>query len=240
MEYLELELVGLEDLFKLISEHGVLTALVAIVIFVVSMLAKANLLGDITKVFGKFKRKKGIKSSQISVKDSDIIHHEIFNLIDFWVYSKIPTLHLRTDFRTAVFQRYLYIYFKSYKDVLHIFVNDEKYKELDNSELRQALLKLITDIVFEYETEMRKNMLPEVVISRMKSKNNDVLNLTLDLINSICDSDFYNSENNLLKIYSFLNIVLSILENTLSHCEDVSNNINGQMKGLSYGGFTEP
>lgn len=238
MGNLELEILGLEDLFKLISEHGTLTTLIVIIFLVISMLSKANLLGDISKIFTKFKRKER-KISQISVRDSDIIHHEIFNLVDFWVYSKIPTLTLNTEFRTVVFRKYLHIYFKSYKDVLHIFVNGGKFKKLDNSELRQSLLKLITDIVFEYESEMRKVGLPDIIISGMKSKNNDTLNLTMDLINSICDSDFYNSENNLLKIYSFLNIVLSILENTLSHCEEVSNSINGQMVGLTYGGYTE-
>ncbi|CAG7580653.1 MAG: hypothetical protein SLAVMIC_00510 [uncultured marine phage] len=236
--------MSIEDLFDLVAEHGVVTALIVVVIFVVIMLAKANLLGDVFKGIGKKikdrkdKKKKG--NTQIQVKESDIINHEIFNLIDFWVYSKIPTIQLRTDFRTAVFQRYLHIYFKSYKDVLHICVNDGSFKELDNPELRQFLLKIITDIVFDYETEMRRSRIPEIVITRMKAKNNDTLNLTIDLINSICDSNFYNSEHNLLKVYSFLNIVLSILENTMSHCEEVSDSINGELKGLKYGGFQEP
>ena len=236
----------IESLFDLVAEHGVLTALIVVVIFVVVMLAKANLLGDIFKGIGKKiknrknKKNKENNNTQIQVKESDIINHEIFNLIDFWVYSKIPTIQLSTEFRTAVFQKYLHIYFKSYKDILHIHVNDGSYKEMDNPELRQFLLKIITDIVFDYETEMRKARIPEIVISRMKAKNNDTLNLTIDLINSICDSAFYNSEHNLLKVYSFLNIVLSILENTMSHCEEVSESINGELKGLRYDGFIEP
>ena len=239
--------MDIKDLFALVGEHGILTFLIVLVGFVIFMLAKANLLGDVFKGIGKiFKRRGGEKievktsSTQVQVKESDIINHEIFNLIDFWVYSKIPTMELRTDFRTAVFQKYLHIYFKSYKDVLHICVNNGAYKEMDNPELRQNLLKVITDIVFDYESEMRKDKIPEIIITKMKSKNNDALNLTIDLINSICDSDFYNSEHNLLKVYSFLNIVLSILENTMSHCEDVSDNINGELKGLRFGGYKEP
>lgn len=229
---------GISEIFELISEHGIMTTFIAIVISVIVMLARADLLGDIFKWGKKIIVKK--KTIQISVKESDIINHEIFNLVDFWVYSKIPTLSLSTDFRTAVFQRYLHIYFKSYKDILHIFVNAGSYKSLDNSELRKSLLKLITDVVFDYESEMTRSRIPCVVISKMKAKNNDPLNLTIDLINSICDSDFYNSTHNLLKVYSFLNIVLSILENTMSHCEEVSNNINGEMKGFEFNGFVEP
>jgi len=239
MNYLKSEVIS--EIIELVTEHGVITTLLVLIVFVIVMLAKANLLGDAFKGVKKaFKKDGKTDQVQIQVRDSDIINHEIFNLIDFWVYSKIPTLELNSTFRTAVFKRYLHIYFKSYKDVLHIFVNGGTYKKLDNSELRQSLLKLITDIVYDYESEMVRSRIPDVVISKMKSKNNDALNLTIDLINSICDSDFYNSEHNLLKVYSFLNIVLSILENTMSHCEDVSNNINGEMRGMTFDGFTEP
>jgi hypothetical protein len=46
------------------------------------------------------------------------------------------------------------------------------------------------------------------------------------------------------KVYSILNIVLSILENTISGSESTCNSINGQLSGLSFndGGriVTEP
>jgi len=54
------------------------------------------------------------------------------------------------------------------------------------------------------------------------------------LIGGICNSSFYNSDNNLLKVYSILNIVLSILENTISNSESICNSINGQLAGLSF------
>ena len=66
-----------------------------------------------------------------------------------------------------------------------------------------------------------------------KSKNNDTITLTIDLIESISNSQFYESEKNLLKMYSILNIILSILENTISNSQSVCNSINGQLKGLT-------
>jgi hypothetical protein len=67
----------------------------------------------------------------------------------------------------------------------------------------------------------------------MKVKNNDIIQLTIDLIEGICNSPFYKSENNLLKVYSILNIILSVLDNTIQNSEHVCNTINGQLKGLS-------
>jgi hypothetical protein len=87
---------------------------------------------------------------------------------------------------------------------------------------------------------MKKQGIPDIIIEKMKVRNNDTLNLTIDLIEGVCNSRFYNSKNNLLKVYSILNILLSILENTISHSELVCNSINGQLKGLEYGGFKEP
>jgi len=74
----------------------------------------------------------------------------------------------------------------------------------------------------------------------MKLKNNDTIQLTIDLIQNISNSQFYQSENNFLKIYSILNIILSVLENTMSNSESVCNSINGSLKGLIFDGKKEP
>ena len=74
----------------------------------------------------------------------------------------------------------------------------------------------------------------------MKLRNNDTITLTFDLIEGICGSQFYQSEKNFLKVYSILNILLSVLENTISNADSVCNSINGQLKGLTFEGKTEP
>jgi hypothetical protein len=74
----------------------------------------------------------------------------------------------------------------------------------------------------------------------MKSKNNERISLTIDLIEGVCNSSFYYSEKNYLKIYSILNIYLAILENTIAGSVKVCDSINGQLKGMSMDGKTEP
>lgn len=243
----------LEQVNTLVQTYGLPTAIIVILIVLLITLVKSKYFSDLTVKFftklinSKFKKKDRVRKEEdsspsptvIQVRESDIINHEIFNHIDFWVYSELPTKEFSSKYRTVVFRKYLHIYYKSYKDTLHVFVNSGKYKKMDDSELRQALMKLITDTIFKYESEMSIIGIPPVIVQKMKAKNNDTLNLTLDLINSICDSRFYNSENNLLKVFSLLNIILSILENTISNSEEVCNSINGELKGLSMDGFTE-
>ena len=111
---------------------------------------------------------------------------------------------------------------------------------MDDAKVWKALLDLLNRIVFEYEKEMEEAGIPKIVIEKMKTKNNDTITLTIDLVEGICNSQFYDSENNLLKVYSILNILLSVLENTISHSEGVCNSINGALKGLSFEGKIEP
>jgi hypothetical protein len=114
------------------------------------------------------------------------------------------------------------------------FVQSKEYQEMDAAKLRTTLLNLINSIIFDYEREAQDAGIPKIVIEKMKAKNNDTITLTIDLIEGVCSSQFYQSEKNLLKVYSILNIILSVLENTISSSETVCNSINGQLKGLKF------
>lgn len=182
------------------------------------------------------------KSTQIShtLGESDITNHDIFNYIDFWTYSKIPTFTFSTEYRTVVFRKYLSVFLKSYKKNLQKFVLEREYRDMDDAELLKALLNLVNTTIYDYERELLDDGIPKIIIEKMKAKNNDNLDLILDLINSVCSSHFYDSEHNYLKVYSILNILLSVLESTVNSSESICNSINGQLKGLNFDGKTEP
>ena len=105
---------------------------------------------------------------------------------------------------------------------------------MGDAELHKALLNLVNKTIYDYERELLDDGIPKIIIEKMKSKNNDNLDLILDLINSVCSSNFYDSEHNYLKVYSILNILLSVLESTVNSSESICNSINGQLKGLKY------
>jgi hypothetical protein len=242
------EIKYLIDIFK---DYGVIgVILVAIGLVIVGVIKSSftkKLYSKLQEfflfVFLKSKTKE-VTSVEISITDSDVSNHDIFNYIDLWTYSKVPTIQFSTEYRTVVFRKYLTTFLKSYKENIKNYISSGDFKNMDNAQLWQSLLKLITDIVYDYEKEMEQAGIPKVVIEKMKVKNNDMINLIIDLIGGICNSTFYNSDNNLLKVYSILNIVLSILENTISGSESTCNSINGQLAGLSFndGGriVTEP
>lgn len=236
----------LEEISNLFENYGTKGGIFIIFIFILISLIKSKWFGDfLGKISDKFmenfiKRRTRDNNSVKIITESEVTNHDIFNYIDFWIYSKIPTFNFSTEYRTAVFRKYLTIYLRSYKKNISSFVNSKEFQKMGDSEIWKALLELINRIIYDYEKEMEEVGIPRIVIEKMKSKNNDMITLTIDLIEGICNSQFYSSDNNLLKVYSILNILLSVLENTISNSEQICNSINGQLKGLTFEGKTEP
>jgi hypothetical protein len=184
--------------------------------------------------------KDGLELHMKNISESDINNHDIFNYLNFWIFSKIPTLEFSSEFRTTVFRKYLTIYLKKHKEIFRKFIEDKKFTDMDDTQLWNCLLSLINEIIYDYETEMTSIGIPRIIIEKMKARNNDRISLTIDLIEGICNSSFYNSEKNYLKVYSILNIYLAILENTIAGSVKVCDSINGQLKGMSIDGKIEP
>lgn len=241
--------MGIDELIGIFKDHGIVGLIIALILFIITTIIKSqwfvNLWSKFTDKFIEFFMKSKVKEIQHSdIKESDIINHDVFNYIDFWTYSKVPTFQFSTEYRTIIFKKYLTIFLKAYKAGLSEYIQNKEYYNMDQSQLWKSLLSLINKIVWDYERECEESGIPKIVILKMKSKNNDIITLTIDLIESISNSQFYESEKNLLKMYSILNILLSILENTISNSQTICNSINGQLKGLSITengrNYTEP
>lgn len=228
------------DIVKYTEEYGLSSAIIVSTLSVIMALSKFDWFTKLMSNIINKSKSKDNNTRKIKIKESDIINHDIIKFIDFWLYSKVPTFQFSTEYRTAVFRKYIEIYLKGYKKNITSFINSGKFKTMDDSEISKCSLGLINNTIYYYESEMRKEGIPDTIIEKMKIKNNDTLSLTIDLIEGICNSNFYSSDNNLLKAYSILNILLSILENTISHSETVCDSINGELKGFEYKGFKEP
>jgi hypothetical protein len=177
-----------------------------------------------------------VKDVSISIRElneSDISNHDIFNYIDFLMYSKIPTIVFLTDYRTFIFRKYLTIYIKSFKKNILTFVLQKDFENMDGPEFNKSLLNLINLIVRDYEYEMVNSNIPDIIIERMKVRNNEILTIKIQLIETVCSSDFYQSDKNRLKLFSILNMLLVLLESTINGSGNVCNGINGALKGMT-------
>lgn len=236
----------LDELINLIDKHGIKGFIGVLIVYSIISIFKSQWFSNLfSKISDKFVERfmksetKNVENIR-KINDSDITNHDIFNYIDFWTYSKVPTFQFSTEFRTAVFRKYLTIYLKNYKRNIEKFVSDKSYETMDEPQILKTFLNLINQTVYDYEREMSDVGITPIIIEKMKVKNNDNISLTIDLVEGVCSSQFYNSENNLLKIYSILNILLTVLESTVNNAEGVCNTINGQLKGMEFNGYVEP
>jgi hypothetical protein len=230
--------MGISEIVEIFEKHGVKGAIFIVFIFlVVGMFKSKWFISSLSKISDRFIdrfMRDNSKNSIRTITESDISNHDIFNYIDFWTYSKVPTFNFSTEYRTAVFRKYLSVYLRSYKKNISIFINNKEYQNMDDAKLYTSLLNIINMIVYDYERDLTELGIPKVIIDKMKAKNIESIRLTMDLIEGVCNSQFYSSEKNFLKVYSILNIMLSILESIISNSEGVCNSINGSLKGLKF------
>lgn len=234
--------MSFENITKLLEKYGYEGLFFIAFVYILITILQRRWLSNILSYISKFLIDGLTKKSNdvLIISESDIVNHELFDYIDFWRGTKIPTIGFSTSYRTLVFRKYLDIYMKQYKKSVYEYIINGDYKNMDNNTLSNSLLNLINRTVKEYESQSLKEGIPEIVIEKMKIRNNEIIDLKIELIRSVCNSNFYSSDNNYLKIYSIMNILLSILENIVSSSEVVCNSINGKLSGLEFNGETEP
>lgn len=244
-------MIEIQYLIEIFKEHGFGGLIfMAAVLSLISAFKSDWIKAIYTKLVDKFverfmsdKTKDTKMTLANNITEADITSHEIFNYINLWKYSMVPTMNFSTEYRTIVFRKYLSIYLGCYRDDLKEFLETD-YESMGPSEIKGAFLDMINKIIYDYERKMVDAGIPHIIVEKMKVRNNDTIHLTIDLIEGICGSNFYDSDNNYLKVYSILNIILSVLDNTISNSESTCDSINGQLAGLSFSEngrtFTEP
>lgn len=230
-----------EDFLGQFSGYGITGTILVALAYISRFVAKSKWFEKIIdKVVDNLFTKKDKKSTNETVAESNIVNHEIFSYIDFWVSNKIPSMVFANDFRTAVFRKYLSVYLLKYKNNLKEFVTDKKYQTMSENELFGALIGLVNKTIYEYEMELTEIGVPHIVISRMKIKCNEFTALSIDLMEGICTNDFFNSDKNLLKVSAVLNTLYPVFNNLILNSIPTCNSINGAMQGMTFQGYMEP
>jgi hypothetical protein len=220
--------MSINDLIAFLKAYGMQGS----VLIIISILLWSFLKTDwISKQATNLMNKLFSKNPANSINMSHIINHNMFNYIDFWIYSKVPTIKFSTEYRTVIFRKYLTVLLMKYRDNMQKYIASNVYEEMDEAELWKSILTLLNNIVYDYEKEMETMGIPKMIIEKMKERNNETITLIIDLTEGVCSSEFYDSDKNLLKIYSIQNILLSVLQNTITNSEIVCNSINGGLKG---------
>ncbi len=107
------------DIVKYTEDYGLSGAIIVSILSVIMALSKFDWFTKLmSNIINRSKNKKAKNNTpKIKIKESDIINHDIIKFIDFWLYSKVPTFQFSTEYRTAVFRKYIEMYLKGYKKI---------------------------------------------------------------------------------------------------------------------------
>ena len=110
----------LKDIIQEFTKYGPKGLLLLSIVLIIITIVKSEWFGKLfTKVSRQLveyfmKKKIDTESGPKLITESDIINHDIFNYIDFWMYSKVPTFQFSTEYRPIVFRKYLNIFLKKH------------------------------------------------------------------------------------------------------------------------------
>ena len=131
--------MSLTDLITFLKEYGLQSSgLIIISILLWSFLKTDWISKKVIDLFNKLLSKK--PDNKINM--SHIINHNMFNYIDFWIYSKVPTIKFSTEYRTVIFRKYLTVLLMKYRDNMQKYITSSVYEEMDESELWKSILTL--------------------------------------------------------------------------------------------------
>ncbi|MBC8410352.1 MAG: hypothetical protein H8E12_16770 [Rhodobacteraceae bacterium] len=87
-----------------------------------------------------------------------------------------------------------------------------------------------------YEEKCRAEGIPEAVIKKFNHWHEPRVKFTIDGIKSVCSSQFY--RNNRSRLAACLDICTVTFHDTVLDAERTLTSLNGELKNLTYKGFT--
>lgn len=171
------------------------------------------------------------KKKTNSITESNIFLHPIFSRLKSWRNDNVMRLKFSTEYRTIIFQKYLSLFLECHENEIKTFIEKKEFQKMDGAQLLSVVSDLITEINSQHEVKMVDFGIPYVVIERMRKYNTSKTSLVHDHFRSIFENNFYESENNFLRIYTALNLITLLIQIALVNSEIVFNSIGEELSG---------
>jgi hypothetical protein len=158
-------------------------------------------------------------------KKGNIKEHPFFSDIQYMIDVSIAKICIPTDLlRTKMIRKFLRI------KLIAVQKNFHTLTELAGTNKSLSVhdyINCITNIVREYESESIKANIPEIFIRRFSEWHTPKIIIIKDLIEYICRSNIYDSEQE--KLSAILDVIVMVLHLTMMDAEAVVGKMNGEL-----------
>ena len=184
---------------------------------------------DIKSLFGKWFKP---RMNSMVYAPKDILLSKLRYYLDF----KIESLEMTEYGRTKIFRDLLRYKFESYEEMITNIEEIENFDGLGRRELYNAIIGCLASITESFEIKAKSEGIPSIVIHKYKSWRKSTLDYTLKNAEFITMSPIYKTNKDIMNAVYLLNIAL--LELTIAEAEKGLSDLNGELTGLEYKGYT--
>jgi len=162
--------------------------------------------------------------------------HSIFSQMNFWQCFKINNLDFGDIKRNELFRSIVTVHMVTIEKYLKELSENSILKDITKIEYKKHILKMFFDIIKEsnhsLEHELKQDIYDLVIASDkgFNQWNEEMIIYTKNLIEMICDSDFY--RNNDERTWTLFNTYQSYLDSTILVVEKTFYKFNGDLTEL--------
>jgi hypothetical protein len=190
--------------------------------------------------YSKWKKEKPNQAPPVSeiVSTETLESNLFFATAQHRMMIEIPSLDLIASkpIRERVFKDLLIISFQAMYDLMRVLVSNKTLVTDSSNKWIETVSQVVNSIMIVTEENARKAGIPEVVIKKYSRWYGERIDKLHEYVFLLGASQLYHT--NILKTNVFLMMIDLLLVSTLGDVENVIGEINGELTGLSYKGFT--
>lgn len=154
----------------------------------------------------------------------------------YWLEFKIPTLEMSEYGRSKIFRDLMTFKFQAVDRILIDIEGDEGFADMSRNELYRSVISRFHNIIEDYESKAKLEGIPSVVIAKFKKWHTPSLEYTLKSAELITQSPIYKTNYDIMNAIYLLYI--SFLELSIAEAEKALSELNGELTGIEYKGYT--
>lgn len=177
---------------------------------------------------------------EIEIKAKDLINHRLFRELTCKISYDIRHLKIDEPLRQAIFRDFIGYTFESMRDS-YLKLIKKNIDSMSNDELKGEIISTVLEMINNYESKARQELIPEIVITKFNEWHQDRIEQLCSCVNEICEDPVLRSNAFKVKVFFDFNVWMVFL--TMNDAAKTLIYLNGELskevyKGIKCAGYS--
>lgn len=221
-----------EAYITLVNEMGLVKALTVMCLFIVITISLQAVCKELWRYV-----KWGFQKKLIKIDKASLLNHALFKKYHFFITQRLKHLHCLCILRKKIFADLLTIRLKTFDEKIREFLETEDLGKMSPSDFQFKTSELLYTIYSTWEESAAKQEIPAVVIDTFR-QNMEPIRQTMDSFINTAPSSYYTYESSYARLNALFDMMCGFEELVLMELEQTLDNMNGEISGCTYRGFS--